>query len=329
MLLFLFLGKISMRQGIIFAILACALWGGTIVAPWFIPEFNPILISSVRFVLYGLISLLVALPTLKQLIKKLDKADIYKLIQLSIAGNILYFACIGTAVQFAGITMTSLINGLMPVSIAFLGRGEQSSLPFSQLKLPLCIVAFGLILINFIPDVFLGVHSSTGQRIFGMACVVTAVGSWSWFAIHNARYLKESAFNSREWSSLMGIMTGLIALPAGIFTVILMPKTWFLQQSTEQWMTFVMVCLFLAIAGSWIANALWSASTRRLPISLGGQLMVFETLFACSYSYVFAGRFPSSLEAIAIGCILGGVFWVIRLYMRVQPTKTSDPSVIS
>ena len=187
-----------MRQGIIFAILACALWGGTIVAPWFIPEFNPILISSVRFVLYGLISLLVALPTLKQLIKKLDKADIYKLIQLSIAGNILYFACIGTAVQFAGITMTSLINGLMPVSIAFLGRGEQSSLPFSQLKLPLCIVAFGLILINFIPDVFLGVHSSTGQRIFGMACVVVAVGSWSWFAIHNARYLKESAFNSRE-----------------------------------------------------------------------------------------------------------------------------------
>lgn len=318
-----------MRQGIIFAILACALWGGTIVAPWFIPEFNPILISSVRFVLYGLISLLVALPTLKQLIKKLDKADIYKLIQLSIAGNILYFACIGTAVQFAGITMTSLINGLMPVSIAFLGRGEQSSLPFSQLKLPLCIVAFGLILINFIPDVFLGVHSSTGQRIFGMACVVAAVGSWSWFAIHNARYLKESAFNSREWSSLMGIMTGLIALPAGILTVILMPKMWFLQQSLEQWVTFAMVSVFLAIAGSWIANALWSASTRRLPISLGGQLMVFETLFACSYSYVFAGRFPSSLEAIAIGCILGGVFWVIRLYMRVQPTKTSDPSVIS
>ncbi|WP_151778251.1 DMT family transporter [Acinetobacter brisouii] len=313
-----------MRQGIIFAILACALWGGTIVAPWFIPEFNPILISSVRFVLYGLISLLVALPTLKQLIKKLDKADIYKLIQLSIAGNILYFACIGTAVQFAGITMTSLINGLMPVSIAFLGRGEQSSLPFSQLKLPLCIVAFGLILINFIPDVFLGVHSSTGQRIFGMACVVVAVGSWSWFAIHNARYLKESAFNSREWSSLMGIMTGLIALPAGIFTVILIPKTWFLQQSLEQWMTFAMVSVFLAIAGSWIANALWSASTRRLPISLGGQLMVFETLFACSYSYIFAGRLPSLLETIAIGCILGGVFWVIRLYMRVQTLQKAQ-----
>ncbi|PVZ87498.1 EamA family transporter [Serratia sp. S1B] len=307
-----------MRQGIIFAILACALWGGTIVAPWFIPEFNPILISSMRFVLYGLISFALALPSLKKLIKKLGKADIYKLIQLSIAGNILYFACIGTAVQFAGITMTSLINGLMPVSIAFLGRGEQSSLPFSQLKLPLCMVALGLILINFIPDVFSGVHSSTVQRIFGMFCVVAAVGSWSWFAIHNARYLKESAFNSHEWSSLMGIMTGLIALPAAILTVVVMPKAWFLQQTTQQWLTFGAVSLFLAIAGSWIANALWSASTRRLPISLGGQLMVFETLFACSYSYIFAGRLPSLLETIAIGCILGGVFWVIRLYMRVQ-----------
>jgi multisubunit Na+/H+ antiporter MnhG subunit len=133
------------------------------------------------------------------------------------------------------------------------------------------MVALGLILINFIPDVFLGVHSSTAQRIFGMFCVVAAVGSWSWFAIHNARYLKESAFNSHEWSSLMGIMTGLIALPAAILTVVVMPKAWFLQQTTQQWLTFGAVSLFLAIAGSWVANALWSASTRRLPISLGGN----------------------------------------------------------
>lgn len=41
-----------------------AIWGAVILAPSFISEFNAILISTVRFGFYGLISLIIALPNL-------------------------------------------------------------------------------------------------------------------------------------------------------------------------------------------------------------------------------------------------------------------------
>jgi len=78
-----------MNSGIVFAILAGAIWGGVIIGPSLLPEFNAVLISSVRFSLYGLISLLLALPIASSLLARFTRTAVFVLFPLSLTGQVL------------------------------------------------------------------------------------------------------------------------------------------------------------------------------------------------------------------------------------------------
>ncbi|QJP09410.1 DMT family transporter [Pseudomonas multiresinivorans] len=303
-----------MKRGVVYAGMAGAIWGGVILAPSLVPEFNPLLISSVRFALYGAISLLVALPVALGLLRRVSREDLSMLMRLSLAGNLLYFALLSAAVQFAGVAAASLINGIMPLAIAYQSRSEHDSLPLSRMKLPLALVALGILCINLDPSALMAAGSTPGERILGIVCGFCGVACWSWYASANARYLKASHFNSHEWSTLIGVVTGVMAVILAGVGVLIAPQAVPSGVAAERWMAFLWVSLFLAVFGSWVANGLWNAATRRLPMSLGGQLIVFETLFACAYAYINEQRLPGPVEALAIVLLTVGVLWAIGLH---------------
>ena len=296
-----------MKGGVVYAGMAGAIWGGVILAPSLIPEFSPLLISCLRFALYGALSLLIALPVALGLLRRLTRADLNQLVRLALTGNLLYFALLSAAVQLAGVATASLINGIMPLAITYLSRSDSDSLPLGQMKLPLLMVAAGILCINLDPNVLSGATHGTGERLLGIACAFAGVACWSWFASSNARYLKGSRFSSHEWSTLNGLVTGVLALAFGGLGWVLLPNTLPQGLPAERWTTFLWVCVFLAVCGSWLANGLWNAATRRVPMSLGGQLIVFETLFACAYGFVHMQRLPSLMETLAILLLAGGV----------------------
>jgi hypothetical protein len=62
----------------------------------------------------------------------------------------------------------------------------------------------------------------------------------------------------------------------------------------------------VALGASVIGNGLWNAASRLLPLSLSGQLIVFETLFALIYGFLHDARWPLPLEAAAIVLMLAG-----------------------
>ncbi|QRY77400.1 DMT family transporter [Pseudomonas sp. PDNC002] len=303
-----------MKRGVVYAGMAGAIWGGVILAPSLVPEFNPLLISSVRFALYGAISLLIALPVALGLLRRISRQDLSMLVRLSLAGNLLYFALLSAAVQFAGVAAASLINGIMPLAIAYQSRSEHDSLPLSRMKMPLALVAMGILCINLDPTALSSAGGTPAERILGIVCGFCAVACWSWYAAANARYLKASHFDSHEWSTLLGVVTGAMALVLAGVGVLVAPQAVPTEVSSERWMTFLWVSLFLAVFGSWVANGLWNAATRRLPMSLGGQLIVFETLFACAYAYLHQQRLPGPVEALAIVLLTIGVLWAIGLH---------------
>ena len=149
--------------------------------------------------------------------------------------------------------------------------------------------------------------------------------SWSWYATHNARYLKHSAFNSSEWSTLLGIATGIVAVVFGLVAWLLFPNLMPANIDSSRWMDFLWVCLFLAFCGSWIANGLWNACSRRMAASLSAQLIVFETLFACIYGFFYAQRLPSLIELLSIALLVGGVVWAARRH-RLPGVKLPSPA---
>jgi drug/metabolite transporter (DMT)-like permease len=73
-----------------------------------------------------------------------------------------------------------------------------------------------------------------------------------------------------------------------------------------------MLNLGLAIGASWLGNGLWNAASKRLPLTLSGQMIVFETLFALLYAFIYDQRLPRPLELAAILLLVAGVCWSVR-----------------
>jgi drug/metabolite transporter (DMT)-like permease len=94
-----------------------------------------------------------------------------------------------------------------------------------------------------------------------------------------------------------------LALPAGT-----------VQSSLPEprWHMFWTLNLVLAIGASWLGNGLWNAAAKRLPLTLSGQMIVFETLFALLYGFIYDHRLPRGLEIAAIALLVAGVSWSVR-----------------
>jgi drug/metabolite transporter (DMT)-like permease len=231
-----------------------------------------------------------------------------------LAGNLLYYLLLTAAVHLIGIAPASLIVGVLPVTVTLLGRRDHGAVPLARLAWPLTMVMAGIACINI--DVFTVADStpvSVVTKLIGLACAVGALGCWTWFAVENARYLqRQTHFSGNEWSVLWGVVTG--ALGAALWLVIAVlpaggPQG---ELADGRWHTFWMLNLGLAIGASWLGNGLWNAASKRLPLTLSGQMIVFETLFALLYAFIYDQRLPRPLELAAILLLVAGVCWSVR-----------------
>lgn len=304
-----------MQRGVAYGVMAGALWGMVFLVPRMLPDFSPLLLSAGRYTMYGLVSLAAALPMARSLVTRLTRQDLIALVKLALAGNLLYYVLLTSAVHLIGIAPSSLIVGVLPVTITLLGRRDHGAVPLARLAWPLAMVVAGIVCINV--DVFTTARSDAPvgvlTKLAGLACAVGALGCWTWFAIENTRYLqRQTHFNGNEWSVLWGVVTG--ALGAALWLVIGLMPAGSLQTTlaSERWHSFWLLNLGLAIGASWLGNGLWNAASKRLPLTLSGQMIVFETLFALLYAFIYDHRLPRPLEMAAIALLVAGVSWSVR-----------------
>jgi drug/metabolite transporter (DMT)-like permease len=86
------------------------------------------------------------------LLRRLDRNDIIAMVKHALAGNIVYYMLLALGVKLAGVAATSLIIGVLPISVTLMGHKDHGSVPLRQLMLPLLLVAAGIACINI--DVF-------------------------------------------------------------------------------------------------------------------------------------------------------------------------------
>lgn len=303
-----------MQRGVAYGVMAGALWGMVFLVPRVLPDFSPLLLSAGRYTMYGLVSLAAALPVMRSLVTRLTREDLGALVKLAVVGNLLYYLLLTAAVHLIGIAPASLIVGVLPVTVTLLGRRDRGAVPLARLAWPLAMVMAGIACINV--DVFTvadGTPASVATRLIGLACAVGALGCWTWFAVENTRYLqRQTHFSGNEWSVLWGVVTG--ALGAALWLVIgVLPSEGLQGELADgRWHTFWMLNLGLAVGASWLGNGLWNAASKRLPLTLSGQMIVFETLFALLYAFIYDQRLPRPLEIAAILLLVAGVCWSVR-----------------
>jgi drug/metabolite transporter (DMT)-like permease len=71
--------------------------------------------------------------------------------------------------------------------------------------------------------------------------------------------------------------------------------------------------LAIGLLASWLGTLCWNEASQRLPTTLVGQLIVFETLAALAYAFVLRGQAPESLTLTGVGLLVAGVMWALRV----------------
>lgn len=315
-----------MWYGVVCGLAAGAFWGTIFVMPRWLAAFSPMELALGRYLAYGLITLLLLAPRLNGLLKRLTRNDCKVLLRHALAGNIVYYLLLSTGVQLAGVAAASLIIGLLPLSVTLLGRRDHGALPLRQLAGPLALVVAGIVCINI--DVFM--HAQGRQQpwtvvALGMLCAFGALLCWTWYAVDNARFLKGNPhFSGGEWAGLYGLSTGVVALLIGAVTLALGGVGGGAGAEVRDWMHFWSVVTLVALGASVIGNQLWNLASRRVPVTLSGQLLLFETLFGLLYGYIYQRQIPRPLELMAIALLIAGVAGSVWIHAQSNTGVRSD-----
>lgn len=286
--------------GITAGIIGGALWGLVFLVPELTRGFTPIQLAAGRYLAYGVIAALLIARSWRRLAAHLTWREWKGLLWLSFAGNIIYYFFLAQAVQTGGIAMASVVIGLLPVVVTLVGSRDAGALPLRRLAPSLILSSAGLLCISWQALVTQGQNGSLAGLLYAIGALV----SWAAYAVGNSRWLAGlRAVTPHEWSLLTGLVTGaealLLAVPALLSDA---P-----EHSAADWLYFTAVVTGVALLCSIIGNGLWNYASRTLPLTLVGQLIVFETVFAALYGFLWEARWPTVAEASAMAFLVAGV----------------------
>lgn len=278
---------------------ACALWGLVFLAPQLTPGFTAVQLSAGRYLAYGVVAAVLIAPSWRRLASVLTWREWRGLVWLGLSGNLVYYVLLANAVQLGGVAMTSLVIGLLPVAVTLVGARDRHAVPLRRLLPSLGFSLAGLLCISW-----QALTSPAHASVAGLLCAVGALVSWTVYVVANSRWLgRLQQVSAHEWSLLTGLVTGalalLLALPAFVFNVAV--------QSSTDWLWFAAVVTSVALCCSIVGNGLWNIASRVLPLTLTGQLIVFETVFGVVYGLLWERRWPTWAEGVALALLLVGV----------------------
>ncbi|ESQ87616.1 multidrug DMT transporter permease [Asticcacaulis sp. AC460] len=305
----------STTLGILCGMGAGALWGLVFLAPELAQDFSPLLLTIGRYIAYGVISVLLIAPRWQVLRAAMTGREWLALAWLALAGNTLYYIFLSSAVQMGGIAMTSLVIGFLPVAVTLIGSRAHGAVPLMRLLPSLLCCAAGAVCIGW--QALAVPAQSPITQLVGLLCAVGALVSWTIYAVGNRHWLEKlGAVSAQDWNLLTGVVTGAQAL-------LLIPVALVLDHTHHDaaaWMRFAGVSIGVAVVASIVGNALWNRMSRLLPLTLVGQMILFETLFALIYGFVWEQRWPTVLEAAAFVLICVGVISCISAHRtQVEP----------
>jgi len=299
----------GMFLGISAGLAAGALWGLVFVVPRMTPGLSSVDLTAGRFISYGLMSALVmmltwrsqALPTLSQALAALG---------MSVLGATGYYLLLSLSIHRAGSEVPTLIIGTIPIWVMLLGK--PLGLRWAALWPGLVLTTAGLVLMMSAMQPAQALAEADGLRFWwGVLLATAAMLCWTAFALLNAAWLKRHPeVSAVTWANWLGIATGLGAW-----------LLWWVSGSTSNELLaldgialIAIICVATGVGSAWAASILWNIASQRLSVSLCGQLIVSETLFALLYSFLWDGAWPGVLQLVAAVLFTLGILASIRAH---------------
>ena len=184
-----------------------------------------------------------------------------------------------------------------------------------------------------------GTDLDLGRYAWGAVLAVGAVACWTWYPIRNADWLRAHADRSpRAWATAQGVATlplaalgfalfwawndlggGVHAAPglgggsaAGSAAATAPGSMAFDMPFGPTPGLFLGLMFAIGLFASWLGTLCWNEASQRLPPSLVGQLIVFETLAALGYAWALRGHWPDGFTLAGAALLVAGVAWALR-----------------
>jgi drug/metabolite transporter (DMT)-like permease len=313
--------RTSLLPGTLFALAAGLMWGLVFVAPLMLPEYPAALLSMSRYLAFGLIALPLAWLDRSRL-SQLTRSDWTEALKLSLVGNLLYYLCLAAAIQRAGGPLPTMIIGTLPVVIAITSNlrdhARDGRLPWAQLVPSLLLIAAGIACVNQVELQRLraDANADLGRYAVGALLAVAAVVCWTWYPIRNADWMRAHPDRSATaWATAQGVAT----LPAAALGFAAF-WAWSAAHDSAFAMPFgptpqlfVGLMFSIGLFASWLGTLCWNAASQRLPTTVAGQLIVFETVAALAYAFLLRREVPGVVTMAGITLLVVGVMLALRV----------------
>jgi drug/metabolite transporter (DMT)-like permease len=311
----------AVLTGTLFALAAGLMWGLVFITPLLLPDYPALLLSCARYLAFGLIALPLAWLD-RARIAELTRDDWREAFKLSAIGNLLYYLCLAAAIQRAGGPVPTMIIGTLPVVIAVVSNlrdaRRDGRLPWLRLLPSLLLIAAGIGCVNQVEIAALRADPQADLARYAVGALLTvgAVACWTWYPIRNADWLRAHADRSpRAWATAQGLATlPLAALGYLLFWLwSLGSNSTFAMPLGPTPLLFIGLMFAVGLLASWLGTLCWNEASQRLPTTLVGQLIVFETLAALTYAFVLRGRMPGAVTLAGVALLVAGVVWALRV----------------
>lgn len=313
--------------GLGFALAAGLMWGLVFVGPLLLPDYPALMLSFGRYLAFGLIALPLGWLDRREL-ARLSRADWLEALKLAAVGNLIYYLCLASAIQRAGGPLPTMIIGTLPVVIPIcanlFNHQRDGRLPWGKLAPSLLLIGAGIACVNQAELGRLGANTITdiARYASGAALALIALGCWTWYPIRNSNWMRAHPDrNPRAWSTAQGLAT--LPLALGGFLLLGLADALGLVDFPlplgPRPAAYVGLMTAIGFFASWLGTLCWNEASQRLPTSLVGQMIVFETLAALTYAFVLRGTLPAPLTALGIALLIGGVLLGTRV--RAKPVE--------
>lgn len=306
-----------MISGVLYALMAGMLWGLIFVGPLLVPDYPAALQSTGRYLALGLIALPLAWLGRVRL-RQLSRRDWLTALALTMMGNLIYYLCLASAIQRTGAPVSTMIIATLPVVIPIcanlLYSQRDGKLSWRRLTPALIFIAIGLVCVNVaelghgLPDFSLWRYGS------GIALAFVSVICWAWYALRNARWLRENPDkNPLMWATAQALVTLPVSLLGYVVACLWLAEQQpdFIQPFGPRPERFIALMFAIAVLCSWVGALCWNIACQRLPTVIVGPLIVFETLAGLLYTFLLRQNMPPLLTFCGIVLLVGGVVMAV------------------
>ena len=306
----------NLMVGVGAALAAGLMWGLVFVAPLLLPDYPATLLTFGRYLAFGLVTLPIAWWQ-RSALRSLARADWWLATRLSMVGNIAYYLALSSAIGLAGAPLPTLIIGTLPVVIAVCSNLGDRQFSWARLLPSLLLIGLGLLCVNADQLARLDAKNTLHAYLMGAALAVVANAAWTWYPIHNARWLRaDPSRTSMVWATAQGLVTLPMAVVGLLISIAYLKAVGDTRFAESLWgpqpLKFWLLMLAIGFSASWLGTLLWNIASKNTPTALTGQLIVFETLAALGYAYLVYQRAPSLAELAGIALLVLGVIVGVR-----------------